>query len=1101
MLTRLLLIALFLLPTSAFAQHRHEVSFRGFADANANGQIDCGELVEFDVVVSNPNPPEAGVVWSGRLTVPDDQTGRFSYLTIFQDFIATDDCTASVVEDGPRGIVDYSCIPRPNAATNYLLTMVLRGYATGLSGPIRIIARDQLATPEPQPDRVITRDFPMPPCTASDLGLVKTDFGASVAPGSIVAYTLTATNLGTASALGSTLTETVPANATFSPAASSPEWSCPQGNGPGSLCTLSLGTLVPGGSAARVFAVAASTDIPPGVTQLSNTATVSSATPDDNLADNTATDSTPLLPGIPDLIVSKTATANSASPGSLITWSLQVTNQGNAPAQDVILSETLPPQTSFVAQNTSPGWNCAASPCTLPLGPLPAGVTASRTFTVRVASPVSATLSAITNTACASTSSAGEPQANNCDTVSTPVDASPSLSIDKVLASGSGTPGNLLVWDIVITNGGDRDAAGVSILETVPANTTFAPQASSPGWSCPSPAAGSKCVLSIPSIPGGGAVVVRQFAATVARPLPAGATMVRNTACASTGAPPDVCDTIDIPTDGRPVVNLTKTLESGSARPGEVLVFRLAVQNTGDQDAAGVLLTETVPAHTSWVPASSDPAWTCSASTPGSTCQLTLAVPAGETIPARFALRLPSPLPAGFTEVSNSACVQLPPASSSCDSIDVPTDGAPILTLDKVRSAGILKPGEIITYTIAVSNSGNQDAAGVIVTETLPELSTFEAAASSPGWTCSPTTRAPSTCRKAIPSLAAGATDPSDFAIRLDASLPASFATLRNSACAAEGPRTACDETQEPVAGEPQVDLVKSYSGGPLRPGALLPFTLTVTNSGDRAAAGLILEERVPAGASFSKPDSDSGWICDGSLCTLSIPELAPGASRSFSFALRASNPLPEGLQQISNSACVRAADNPVTCDEEATPLDAIVEITLSDELREDRNSDGFLSQSDVLRYTMEVENPSATTLTALTVTVALDSHVQLMTGTVVTSGGAVFTGNSTGDASPIVTLPSLAPGEKVVITFDVLAGDLSRLKEISSQASVSGSNFEDEPSDDPDTEADDDPTVTPLFDPNIPAVPTAGTTALIALTAGLALLATRRIKRQVSAA
>lgn len=1101
MFTRLLLIALFLLPTSALAQHRHDVSFRGFADANENGQIDCGELVEFDVVVSNPNPPEAGVVWSGRLTVPDDQTGRFSYLTIFQDFTATDDCTATVVQDGPRGIVDYSCIPRPNAATNYLLTMVLRGYATGLSGPIRILARDQLATPEPQPDHVITRDFPMPPCTASDLRLAKTDFGASVPPGSVVAYTLTATNVGTASALGSTLSETVPDHSTFSAAASSLEWSCPQGNGPGAVCTLSLGTLVPGGSAARIFAVTASTDIPSGVTQLLNSATVSSATPDDNLADNTASDSTPLLPGLPDLVVSKMASATSASPGSLITWSLQVSNQGNASAQGVSLSETLPAETSFVPENSSPGWSCATSTCNLSLGALAAGATLSRTFTVRVISPVSATLTTITNTACASTSSAGEPQANNCDTVSTPVDASPSLSLDKVLASGSGTPGNLLVWDLVVTNGGDQDAAGISILETVPAHTTFAPQASSPGWSCPSPVAGSKCVLSIASVPGGGGVVVRRFAATVAKPLPAGATMVRNTACVSTGAPPDLCDTIDIPTDGKPMVNLTKTLESGAARPGEVLVFRLAVQNTGDQDAAGVIVTETVPARTTWVPGASDPAWTCSAATPGSTCSLTLGqVPAGETLSVRFAVRLPSPLPAGFAEVSNSACVQLPPASATCDDVDVPTDGAPILALDKVRSAGILKPGEIVTYTIAVSNSGNQDAAGVVVTETLPDFSTFEAAASSPGWTCTPTLRAPSTCSRAIPSLAAGATDPSDFSVRLDASLPASFATLRNSACATEGPRTACDETQDPIAGEPQVALAKTYSGGPLRPGALLPFTLSVTNSGDRAAAGFVLEERVPTGASFSKADSDSGWTCEGSLCTLLIPELAPGAARSFSFALRASDPLPLGLQQISNTACVRAAGNPVTCDEEATPLDAVVELTLSDELREDENADGFLSQGDVLRYTLEVVNPSATTLTALTVTVALDSHVQLMTGTVVTSAGDVFAGNSTGDASPIVTLPSLAPGEKAVITFDVLAGDLAQLTEISSQASVSGSNFADEPSDDPDTEADDDPTVTLLFDRRIPTVPTAGATALAALAGFLALFATRRLRRERTA-
>ena len=73
-------------------------------------------------------------------------------------------------------------------------------------------------------------------------------------------------------------------------------------------------------------------------------------------------------------------------------------------------------------------------------------------------------------------------------------------------------------------------------------------------------------------------------------------------------------------------------------------------------------------------------------------------------------------------------------------------------------------------------------------------------------------------------------------------------------------------------------------------------------------------------------------------MCVLSIPELAAGASRSFHFALQANNPLPDGLRQISNSACVLASGSPVTCDEEATPLDAVVELTLSDELHDDED-------------------------------------------------------------------------------------------------------------------------------------------------------------------
>ena len=51
------------------------------------------------------------------------------------------------------------------------------------------------------------------------------------------------------------LTDTVPGLATFLPASSSPGWSCAPGNGAGSTCTLALGSLAPGASAVRTFAV------------------------------------------------------------------------------------------------------------------------------------------------------------------------------------------------------------------------------------------------------------------------------------------------------------------------------------------------------------------------------------------------------------------------------------------------------------------------------------------------------------------------------------------------------------------------------------------------------------------------------------------------------------------------------------------------------------------------------------------------------------------------------------------------------------------------------------------------------------------------------
>jgi hypothetical protein len=134
---------------------------------------------------------------------------------------------------------------------------------------------------------------------------------------------------------------------------------------------------------------------------------------------------------------------------------------------------------------------------------------------------------------------------------------------------------------------------------------------------------------------------------------------------------------------------------------------------------------------------------------------------------------------------------------------------------------------------------------------------------------------------------------------------------------------------------------------------------------------------------------------------------------------------------------------------------------------------------------------------TSLTLTTATDPHVQLLVGSVVPSAGSVVSGNHPGDTVATVFLPSLAAGASATITFDVLAqGNLQGLKEISSQATVKGSNLEDRLSDDPKTPEPDDPTRTALTGLSPQSVPTLGDLGLALLgvfLAGLALLRLRR--------
>jgi len=110
------------------------------------------------------------------------------------------------------------------------------------------------------------------------------------------------------------------------------------------------------------------------------------------------------------------------------------------------------------------------------------------------------------------------------------VTGAPDLSLTKSDGGASVIAGGNVSYTLTYANGGTAGATGVSLTETVPANTTFNAGASTAGWVCtPNNNAGSSCTLAVGAVPvsGGGAAT---FAVTTTNPLPAGVTQIANTA-------------------------------------------------------------------------------------------------------------------------------------------------------------------------------------------------------------------------------------------------------------------------------------------------------------------------------------------------------------------------------------------------------------------------------------------------------------------------------------------------------------------------------------------------------------------------------------------
>ena len=122
---------------------------------------------------------------------------------------------------------------------------------------------------------------------------------------------------------------------------------------------------------------------------------------------------------------------------------------------------------------------------------------------------------------------------------------------------------------------------------------------------------------------------------------------------------------------------------------------------------------------------------------------------------------------------------------------------------------------------------------------------------------------------------------------------------------------TAGDTTQ--VSSSPALSLTKSDGGVSTTPGGTLLYTLDYANAGHIGLAGVTLQETVPANTTFDATGSTPGWSCAdaspaGTACTLTIGNLAGGASGTATFAVTVAGAVPAGVTQIANSATVASS-------------------------------------------------------------------------------------------------------------------------------------------------------------------------------------------------
>ncbi|MCB0163420.1 MAG: DUF11 domain-containing protein [Anaerolineae bacterium] len=197
----------------------------------------------------------------------------------------------------------------------------------------------------------------------------------------------------------------------------------------------------------------------------------------------------------------------------------------------------------------------------------------------------------------------------------------------------------------------------------------------------------------------------------------------------------------------------------------------------------------------------------------------------------------------------------------------------PDLTLVKSDGGITTGPGETVVYTLDYANVSNTGATGVAISETVPDNTTFNDAASTPGWVCVGTA-----CTYTLNDVPGNSSGSIDFAVDVDNPLPANVTLINNSASITDDGLHGPDPTPEnnvtsdntPI-GTSDPQIIKAVNPAQAEIGDTVNFSIIVSNPSANStvpATNVVLTDPLPQEynfVSYSLSSAPSGVVANGS--------------------------------------------------------------------------------------------------------------------------------------------------------------------------------------------------------------------------------------------
>ncbi len=600
---------------------------------------------------------------------------------------------------------------------------------------------------------------------------------------------------------------------------------------------------------------------------------------------------------------------------------------------------------------------------------------------------------------------------------------------------GAVTPGDTIRYTVTIPNTGTQDAAGVEFADSIPVHTAYVANSVNASAGTAVYSSTDKKIVWTGDIAAGSSITIR-FDVTVDSGITPG-TVLYNQGTVKYDSDGDGTNDASENTDGNPsdpgdqptetptgipyglAIKSVSDENGGNVEPGDILLYTVDLKNQSGFDVAGLEFVDAIPANTAYVAASvTSPAGTTVVSETPTLRIQNIAVPAHGQVTVTFRVQVNAPLPSGVNQISNQGTVNYDSNGDGINDRSQQTDGDTVTpgeqpTVIPVTAGpnftqttktvtlridadgdGAVTPDDTLRYTIVIRNTGNQNAAGIVFTDSIPAntayagnllptsgTAVYNSSADRIEWNGSIDANQSVTITFDVTvntGIAAGTVLSNQGKVNYDSDDDGTNDKEQLTDGDTSLPGEQPTDTKTGVAGIVSTKSVKDENGSSVEPGDILLYTVSMLNKSGFAISGAEFVDAIPANTAYvaESVSTPSGTVeSESPVLRIQGISLPAHGEIAITFRVQVVNPLPAGVNQISNQGTVNYdSDGNGTNDrsqqtdgdtsypgEQPTVIPVVAgpdfESTKSLVLHNDADGNTVVTPGDTLRYTVRISN------------------------------------------------------------------------------------------------------------------------------------------------